>query len=375
MKAKTNQSMAMLRRNRAAVISALAAVIFPAASTLADTATGTLFYTTYGNYAPSTVGDITYNFNGTSFNVSPGTQIGPTLSGADGIAFTQDGSLAVGSQGNDLFKISPGPSILDPALPPAGTLQATGVMPAGSDSYHVMVAPDGTIYTSGSPDVGFGGEPGLLTKFSPTIASSGTVTGTSVVLHGVDTTVSTIAWVGNQAYYTTANSLGTAGNFGKVDLTTGNTTQLQVNIAGAHGMVYDPFLNSLILVGGNTIQQINPTTGAIKATYTAGFTPIANVTFDNVTVDAAGHIFVSNNNGYITFLDVASAGGLITDGSTIISTATQQIQYLDDVAPLSGPGSTNPPPATPENVGFITTALALGGICLLARNRKNSLAV
>lgn len=355
MKAKSNQSTASLRRNRALLISALAAAIFPAASSFAGTASGTLFYTTYevNNGGGQGVGKINYNYTGSAFSFSGDTTINSTIAGADGLVFTSDNKLAIG-EGNG------GPNVIK-MDPTTGAVLATKSVVPGN-SFHMMVAPDGSIWTSGetfSPTTG-----GNPVQFNSTLTSAGVARSIS----GAETQIDSMAWAtsdATKAFYVSGPPAG-GGNFGTIDLTTGVTTRLLTGIAAASGLVWDPFTGTFFACGANHITQIS-TAGVILSDFTV---PIlfGYSAFDTITVDGQGHLFAANNDGNMEFIDFAATGRLNT---ATFSQYTFLHTQLDDVAPVSGPGSTNPP-TTPETLGFATTALVLGGICFLARYRKQN---
>jgi hypothetical protein len=343
MKSLPNVLGALRERQNVCAALVIAGILFlPAASWAAGSPTsGKMFYTTFSGGVD--VHDVNYTFNGTSLTLSGNTGIASTP-GADGIVFTSDGFLAVGGQGSgDVFRVNP--------VGGAFTTQTTG---GNSPAYHMMAAPNGTIYSA--TDSGYGG-PNNLSSYNSTL----TVNGTTHVTSGPDPGVITLAWTTSdptKAFYT-ASGPGGNGNFGTIDLITGVTTRDITGLPAAHGMTYDPYSGMLILMGDGHITEIDPSNPtAIVADLNLGGT------FDQGTVDGKGHIFAANNDGNLTFIDYSSTMNI---GTADYIQTTFLAGSLDDVAPLSGSGSQQ----VPDALGFAPTALCLIGLLLFhAWNRR-----
>jgi hypothetical protein len=115
-----------------------------------------------------------------------------------------------------------------------------------------------------------------------------------------------------------------------------------------------------ILFGDSHVTQFDPVTLAPIA---GGDLTESGFTFDQGTVDGLGHVFAATNNGNLLFLDI-SGTGLV--GSASFSAFPFLADSLDDIAPLSGPGSNVPEPGTLALLG-----LAFAGIGFARRRKLN----
>ncbi len=286
---------------------------------------GTMYYTTFAGGV--NVHKVDYNYNGSTFVLSNNTGIASTP-GADGIVFTSDNFLAVGGQGSHVNRVNPSGG--------AFTTQSTN----GPDAYHMSVAPDGSILAASIP--------GAPVRFNSTLTNTGTplTFGT-----GPDSVLDTIVFdKTGQGWYTSGVSSGN-GFFGKVNIV-GNTYStirtISTAVPAAHGAAYDSTSDTIVLFGSNHISQVNPNTGGTSLLHD---TVIGNGTFDQGAVDGQGHVFAANNDGNLTFMDIS--GSLNVAAPNFLNTQALAAN-LDDIAPLSGLGSTVPLPSA-----------AMGGLVLM----------
>lgn len=195
----------------------------------------------------------------------------------------------------------------------------------------MSVSPDGkTVYAAGIP--------GGIGSVSLPLSSNGTTITVSGDVNGVDTLV----FAAGKTFFSSSDAGGTLGVFGTIDLSTGVTTALIRDI-DIHGMALDPLTGDIIAFGANTISQIDPTNPTVIKSQTSFSSP-SPLTFDQGTVDGFGHAFVASNEGYLLFMDY-SASDLVGDPSNFTSLPFL-VTNLDDVAPLVGPGSSVPEPAS-----------------------------
>ncbi len=315
----------VLRFAAALLISALACPTF------ATPVTGDLYFTIYSG-SPNVL-KTTFNYDGSStFTLGAPVPIGTTI-GADGIAGNPQNSalLLVGGQGPRVNTINK----------TTGTAIAYG---SPVSVFHLAVTDPTTVYGSGIP--------GALAKH--TINAGGSVgPGTIITVSGSNTAISTLISTPSGFFYTAGGS-GGFGNFGTLSFPTATTatTVALASYPAAHGAAYDPFTNTIILMGDGHITQLDSTGMVVLADLT-----FSGQNFDQGTVDGMGHLFAASNGGDMTFIDF-TATGLINSGAFV---STQFLaNFLDDVAPLSGAGSTRPPASVPE-----PGVLALLGIGLL----------
>lgn len=299
---------------------------------------GDLYFTVYAGAPNVKKTSFSYDTGTATFSLGSIVNIGTTY-GADGIAGNPQNSdlLLIGGQGPRINTIS----------------KSTGTATIYSSPvsvFHLAVTDNTTVYGSGIP--------GYLARH--TINPDGSLSaGTSITLSGDNTTITSLISTPSGFYYTSSGS-GGFGNFGTLEFTTPTTatTSAYGSYAAAHGGMYDPFTNSIILTGDGHISQFD-LTGSMLADLALGGT------YDQGTVDGLGHLYAANNNGNLTFIDF-STSGLINSGFV----STQFLApYLDDVAPLIGSGSTGRNNNVPEPGTLIL--LSLGLIATASRYRAN----
>ena len=291
---------------------------------------GVLYYTIYQSSADQpNVKQVEFNYDGATLTLGTLTGITHTP-GADGLIFAPDGDLLVGGQGCCAYKVSP-----------------TGSHPIYSASapservFHLMMDPDNTRFWAADY------VSSELTEFPLSVFPGGSGTTKQVV--GDDGTVTTVAFdASSKAYYTTGGEYGN-GNFGVIDLgvTPAVTTRALSSVPASHGMIYDPYTEDLLLFGDGHVTQIDPTLLQVVSDLdlsTLGV-PIDHV--DQGSADGNGHVFVADHGGRLIFIDF-SVSRLVGDPSNFRAAPFLE-NYLDDFAPLVGPGG----PTTPtKNVSW-----------------------
>jgi hypothetical protein len=325
----------------------------------AELITGNLYYTTfYGSngYGPSKdrLHSSTFNYETTNHSLSISIPTNITTNqaiGADGIIFAPDGkTLLVGGQSQFIYHVDPSTGNV------LNSLYTGGVA-----VYHLALSPNGhTIYGGGSE----AGSAGVAV-----VPTNPYGNGATESIRGSNSVITGIAFDANGSAYYTSSGLGGYGNFGTITgLGSSPVTQaLLTNLPAAHGIVYDPFAGDFILVGSNEIAQVS-TSGQIISSRT-----FSNLfaSFDQVSVDGQGQLFVADNDGTLLFVDYSQTGK-VGDASNYTSTKFL-ISNLDDIAPLVGPGGGGL--ATPEPSTL--TLLGIGSLSLLGygwRRRKQVVA-
>ena len=302
----------------------------------ADDTDGTIFYTLFVEGEPSNVKSLDYDYvSGTNtLTVMNIVAIGHT-DDADGIV--------VNPQNPDLLII--GTAFNSTPLNSADDNLATVVIAGGAvatfsspfPTFHLELADATTIYAAGLP--------GELVRF--TINGDGSLSsGTQITFTAgsddIDITQLITITDGPNAgkfFYTSSVPAG-SGNFGELTFGLGDTattTRIHSSLPAAHGGEYDPFSDTVIIVGSNHITQINPSDGSIihdlVVTPPSGF-----IHFDQGIVDANGHIIIADNGGFLFLVDYPS--GALSDGTTQVTSAFVE-KFLDDIAPLIMPPEPN----------------------------------
>ena len=267
----------------------------------APVGSGDLFYTRYAG--EPNLKKVHYSYSNGKLTLGQPQTIA-TLQGVDGVAWAPDGDLLVGSQSDLVHKVK------------------TDVKSGGASAFHVVVDPGGKkAYVTAIP-----GAVGVipLNPFG---------NGTTHQLKGEDVVVTTIAFDGSGNAFYTSSGPGGFGAFGQINLgafTTKRSLQAQ---EGMHGMAFDSYTGNLVTFGGHRIVQIDPKTRQIVSELQVK----GASALDQGTVNGRGYIYVADNNGQLVFVDY-SKSKKVGDPKNVVLTAQLETN-LDDVAPVSGPGS------------------------------------
>jgi hypothetical protein len=314
----------------------------------ADSATGTLFYTTFSGGV--NVHKVDYNFNGVTFTLSNNTGLAST-NGADGLLFAPDGNLLVAGQANNLTEVTTGGTIVKTVAP-------------GAPSFHLALTsntPNALVYNMWNG--GGGAQISAVTLSGGGLQSNGIAytvngcVGCSTDVRGVILDTANNTW-----YYGTAPD-GGSGDFGTVvfnDVThTATLTRLKTGLF-AHGLTFDPFTNDLIVSSAGTIQQLDAAGNVLSTVTGSG-------NFDQSSVDGKGHLFVASNGGGLEFVDYDATGLIGAAGN--FTAEPFLASSLDDIAPISGLGGGGQVPE-PSSVLLLGTALV--AVAYRVRKRRVS---
>jgi hypothetical protein len=287
---------------------------------------GELFYTVY---QPPSVKKVAFTYDSSGFRVEKRELIA-RLPGADGIVFSPKGKLIVGGGATGLvFEVDP----------ESGNVQQ--VRSGAAAAYHVSVDPSGQhVWTSGLP--------GALAQ----VPLEPFADGTPRAVTGDDPLVSSVGFALGKAFYTTSDPNG-GGNFGRIDLTTLRTTRITEHLRGAHGITFDSYTGSLFLFGSFSILQIDSGTPEVIASQRN----VLGMRFDQGTVDGRGHLFAADNGGNLVFVDYSATRKV---GDTRNRVETRFLDpFLDDLAPLTGPGARPPAKGKSRTLLFVLVGVAL----------------
>ena len=329
-----------IRCERVASILAGAILLFLGGQVSAAVFTGTVYYTYFtGGQNVWSVG-YSYDEATQAFSLNTPQNIAST-NGADGIIFAPNGNLLIGGQGSgNVYEVN------------RATGAVVNTQNTGTPSFHLTLDPGGnTVYTSD-----FGGR---LNKVAIPIGSGNTPTNIS----GDETGITQVAFgTGGTVFYVQGSPNG-FGNLGTIDLATGVTDRLYSSVRPAHGLVFDPFTDLITMFGAGA-------TGTMDATDGSGLLTSGLVfgvgDFDQGAVDGFGHALVAGS-GAITFIDYHLSGDITNPNfvANRFSAGGVSFSGIDDVAPLTGPGS-NPNPI-PEPSTFVLLALGIAGLLISRR--------
>ncbi len=210
----------------------------------------------------------TYDRTTTNFAlVVSGTGLAATP-GADGIVFNPNNNQLLASGQND-------PHIYQVSTAWGDNFTASPTLANNFPNYHLAVDPSGTIVWAGGTE---GGASGLVSQ--PINASGFNGASTLHAITGPDSGITGTAFVpdptgsiatkyGSADYVVNGKSYAVfytsntgsddgGGNFGIINMNNFTTIKLQSAVAAAHGILYDAVTGDLILGGGDTISQIDP---------------------------------------------------------------------------------------------------------------------
>ncbi len=312
----------------------------------APIAAGTLYFT---RFHPPSVNRVAFSYRDRHLHLATPTEVA-RVPGADGIVTGPDGHLLLGGvHTGEIFSVDPSSG--------AFTAVATGIAAA----MHLSISPDGrTLYTAG--------EPGTLAALPLNPLGPGH----EIPIHGATDAVTALAFGPNgQVLYTDSPPAG-RGSIGLIDLATGQTTLLFANLTGAHGIVYDPWSRTYLVVGGDVALQISPD----DLHHIESELALPGNRFDQAAVTGRGQVLIASNLGALVLVDYSKTGRIGDTADVVIS--RNLAQNLDDVAPLIGPGAPPVPTgaAVRADVGLaavlVALALLVGVLVVAGRSRRRT---
>ncbi len=339
----------MFSRSRRIVasVAVLAGLLLTAGTGRADLFTGTLYYTNYAGGGDN-VNKVGFSYNDQTHALSFGPQTGvASVFGADGIMFAPNGNLIVTSNAtNAVYRIDAG----------SGSVLQT-VFTTNPVDFHMALDPSGTKFYSSDRYTQFAGNLDTFT-INPN-GSFSNATGTAI--NGDDPNVTQLAFAPNHKILYTDGSPNAFGSIGLFNLTTNTTTQLIPGgvVAAAHGVIYDPYTGLWTMFGGGSVATMDPNASNIAGSLKQLATGVPD--FDQGSVDGFGHALIAGSNG-ITFIDYSKSHDITHPD---FGAYTGGFGFIDDVAPLVGPGSA---PSAPEPTGL--TLAGLGAVTLLGYARR-----
>lgn len=312
----------------------------------APIAAGTLYFT---RFRPPSVNRVEFSYRDSHLHLSTPTEVA-RVPGADGIATGPDGHLLVGGvHTGKIFSVDPSSG-------------AAAAVPAGiAAAMHLSISPNGrTLYTAG--------EPGTLAALPLNPLGRGH----EIPIHGATDAVTALAFGPNgQVLYTDSPPAG-RGSIGLIDLATGETTRLFTDLTGAHGIVYDPWSRTYLVVGGDIALQISPD----NLHHIESELALPGNRFDQAAVTGRGQVLIASNLGALVFVDYSKTGRIGDTADVVIS--RNLAHNLDDVAPLIGPGA----PPVPTNAAvrvkvglaavLVALALLVGMLVVAWRSRRRT---
>ncbi|MEO8188388.1 MAG: PQQ-binding-like beta-propeller repeat protein [Burkholderiaceae bacterium] len=305
--------------------------------------TGTVYYTYFTG--GQNVWRVGYSYNDATQTFSLNTpQNLASTNGADGIIFASNGNLLIGGQGSgNVYEVNP------------ATGAVVNTQNTGTPSFHLTLDPSGnSVYTSN-----FGGR---LNTVAIPIGTGNTPTNIS----GDETGITQVTFgTGGTVFYVQGNPNG-FGNLGTIDLATGVTDRLYSSVQPAHGLVFDPFTDLITMFGVGATGTMDATDGSDLLTSGQIF---GVGDFDQGAVDGFGHALVAGSGG-ITFIDYHLSGDITNPNfvTNRFSSGGVSFSGIDDLAPLTGPGS-NPNPI-PEPGTLLLLSLGIAGLAISRRAKR-----
>jgi hypothetical protein len=302
------------------------ALALPCAATTSAQITGDLFYTRYqiSQQDPFKVKKVGFAYDGATLQLGPRVGIAQNL-GADGLVFSTRGTLIVAGQNNQMVcEIDPTTGAMLGCSPPTSTAV-----------FHLTMNPDASrVWTSAQPGnrlIEIPVNPTLGAPIVHTLANGALLTQIMFAPRGV--------------FYVTSAPDGLNGELGTIDLTTRTLTPKLAGIDGLHGITYDRHTGHLITFGSRYITQIDPDPSAPRIVArldvnTLPSNPNIASPIDQGTTDGHGLVFAAVNGsaptgGHLIFLDIRNSRNVARPDNSATPTLDT---FVDDVAPLSGPG-------------------------------------